>query len=139
MNILRQMLNTIQGKWTVFNPKIKKSVIVTETRFAIVQSMVPHLLISHVGDIRIGKAWKVILKTCMTGSLNIAESNLSYKKSIAGYIESPNKESDAYVVEHVRLCTAQACCNRVNEVHSYVCSSMTSMKSLLTMHYVIAY
>ena len=32
MNILGQMLDTIQGKWTVFNPKIKKSVIVTETR-----------------------------------------------------------------------------------------------------------
>ena len=28
------MLDTIQGKWTVFNAKIKKSVIVTETRLA---------------------------------------------------------------------------------------------------------
>ena len=28
------MLDTIQGRWMVFKPKIKKSVIVTETRFA---------------------------------------------------------------------------------------------------------
>ena len=28
------MLDTIEGHWTVFNPKIKKSVSVTETRFA---------------------------------------------------------------------------------------------------------
>ena len=34
MNILRQMLDTIQGNWTVFNPKIKKFFSVTETRFA---------------------------------------------------------------------------------------------------------
>ena len=34
INILRQMLIAIQGKRTVFDPEIKESIIVTETRLA---------------------------------------------------------------------------------------------------------
>ena len=34
INIPRQMLNAIRGKWTVFDPEIKKFIIVTETRLA---------------------------------------------------------------------------------------------------------